>query len=300
MVSPFLATTIKSNVDSYFNDSQKSKLWVIFIFFFVIESLLAIVENLLSSHLLLYTNMEDWNYIHTGLEFRSFSIHGHPLTNSLIVATIMSFLLVARLNVIFKYSLWFLGFVALICFNSRFSLVLSCLAFFIFGLRAFFCSFCLMEKFLFLLLLLGGIGLVIYLLSLGWGARLLLFGLFDDSSSQVRINNWNIFNNYSLWNFIIPTSMKGYEMILQKSKIYGVLENYWLVIMIRYGLIFLIPYTLFTVKYVRALFSHYTLFERCFLISFFLILSSSNNSLSTSAMPLLMFFLCIYIFSLKK
>lgn len=296
-ISPFLVTIIKSNVDSYFDEKQKYKLWMIFISFFIIESLLAIAENLLSRHLLLYTNMEDWNYIDSGLGFRAFSIHGHPLTNSLVVATIMAFLLVGKFNIIFKYALWLLGFIALICFNSRFAIALSCLAFFILGLRAFFNSYSFVEKVIFIVVVIGGIWLVVHLLLSGWGARLLMLGLFEDSSSQVRIDNWNIFNKYSLWNFIMPTSMKGYETILHGSNIYGTLENYWLVIMIRYGLIFLIPYTISIVKYVRALFGHYTLFERCFLIMFFLILSSSNNSLSTSFIPLFVFLLCAYVFS---
>ena len=60
----------------------------------------------------------------TGIfEFRSTALWAHPLANALIVSVLMSYFLVSNLKLKYKLSLWVLGYVAILCFNTRGSII---------------------------------------------------------------------------------------------------------------------------------------------------------------------------------
>ena len=59
-------------------------------------------------------------------EFRSCGLWGHPLSNSCILSLMMPFILLQNeFSIKKKNLLWSIGMLALLCFNSRFSIVLS-------------------------------------------------------------------------------------------------------------------------------------------------------------------------------
>lgn len=55
---------------------------------------------------------------------RAYSIHGHPLANTCIVVMVLSLILLSDLSVFIRYSLAFLGLLAIIAFNTRSALVI--------------------------------------------------------------------------------------------------------------------------------------------------------------------------------
>lgn len=293
-------------IESVGNKSYIS-LWrilvVIFFSFYIAETSIAILERL-QGHVfwgmkegVLYT-IEDIS----NTQFRSFSIHGHPLQNALIVSTIMTFILVSPLKIKYKYLLWFLGYLAILCFNTRSSIV---------GNAALFGTYLLYTLFLdkkeslarkkrmaivSIFIICAGLFLIFYL---GMGGRLLDMGLLDDSSAQVRIDIWSVFHYFSLDNFLWGIDLVQTRLILYQSGLL-VTENFWLDWLFKFGLVFLIPFVTLYFLFIKKLYKNYSLFKSLFTGLGFLLIASTNNSLSALFIPLYVFLISIRIFDINS
>ena len=97
--------------------------------FYLVECLIAIFERF-TYHLVFrprgeILNTLSENMLEDAFGFRSGGIHGHPLQNSLIVSIIMIFILTSSLKAKFKYPLWLLGYIGVMCFNTRAAIVIN-------------------------------------------------------------------------------------------------------------------------------------------------------------------------------
>ena len=154
--------------------------------FFLIECGVALLEAVTRVVIFDYKNM--WNDGVMLYELRSHSLHGHPLQNAFIVSIIMLSVWVSKLNLPVKYSLYFLGFIALFCFNTRSSIYLMGGVFCIGLLRDLFVTKVSIayKIFMFFFVWLLIVYLFMQIENFGLGSRLSTKMNSEDSSSQAR------------------------------------------------------------------------------------------------------------------
>ena len=99
------------------------------IYFFCVECFVAILEAIMHVNIFPFAigtegySLSDKEYEIFGM-FRSSALHGHPLSNALLLDVVMSFILVASdFSEKKKVMLYLLGMVALLCFNARSSIL---------------------------------------------------------------------------------------------------------------------------------------------------------------------------------
>lgn len=284
--------------NSFYNIRIWKSLMCLLFLFYIVEAGLAVYERLTWHLVFGWANIHTVGMNVTATDFRSTALLGHPLANALIVSTIMSFFLVSPLNSKYKYLLWFLGFVAILCFNARAAIIGNVVVFLVYLIytlrfndkissqeknRAFWC-----------VLLLAVLG--IYLMANGYvGGRLLESGV-NDESSQVRIDIWNVFMKYDLSSFMFGVSSHDLDMILNSLALYAT-ENYWLDWVFRLGICFLVPYVLLYAAVIRNEYVGYSKINLFITLITFLGISSTNNSLSSSILPTFVFLFCVRIFN---
>ncbi len=257
--------------------------------FYCSVCLLAIVERLLGTTIL----VSDMGNADEG--FRSWALCGHPLANALLVSIAMSFIILSELQ--YKLELFFLGMVALLCFNTRSSMMYWAAASIVYYLYLLKSHDKLSRKY-FYYLLFAGVAVSVLMLYFGFGNRIINMGAYDESSAAVRVNIFNIFDYYSLNSFKFGFSAKDIEMIQYRSGIYGmIIENYWLLFLLRFGYIFTAILSGFIFVFMRRNLKGRKTFDVFYIMTAFLLISSTNNSLSTPNNGILLFFvLCSFAF----
>ena len=278
---------------------KHSTVWAKFIYiyktFFLVECLISITERMVHRNLLNFSKILTDNI--GGAEgFRSYGMVGHPLQNALVVSTMMTFFLVSKEK--YKYWYWGTGFLAVLCFEARSSIVANLL---ILGAYILYLNFdrgrnfyqkLKMNLLLVSLTLIGG-GAAI---SLGLGSRLMNRGLVDDSSAQVRLDIWKIFDRYSLSDFLFGLDFESVELIMVSMKL-SATENFWIDYLFRFGIIF-IGFMLFLYyNLCKELYKGYPKHKIWFTTSTFILIASTNNSLSAYWLPLFIFLFSIVLFS---
>ena len=266
--------------------------------FYIVLCVLSILERVFTQHLFTFNvDAEEFGFIYYGDSmFRSFGLIGHPLQNALVVSTIMSFILISKIR--YKYWLWLLGYVAILCFNTRSS---------IFGNAALLIVYSLYENlskkgspkiFLFATFFIVMTYISIYYI--GLGGRLLQYGLIDeDGSAGVRIKIWSIFSYYGISDFLFGYNFDKIQLMLYSSGL-RLTENFWLDYTFRYGFIAVILLTILYSLFIHELSRGFSKFDICFTSATFLLLASTNNSLSCSWLPMYYFFYCYWVFRPQK
>lgn len=266
------------------------------LFFFIIECSLAIIERVTNYNLFPFVLQQDFQ-VEDNL-FRSSALYGHALSNALIVCIIWSFILFSDMKLEKKITYIGLGFLALLSFNTRFAIIASILLLIVY---AYFFMRNMENKktkrrFI-LYIACFGIASLFILLALGWGGRLLEMGLYDSSSASVRTDLFKIFEYFNINNFLLGIPAEEVQFIKEYSGIASlIIENYWLIYLFRFGLFFLIILTILYILVFKEILKGYNRFIALSLSFFFLLVSSSNNSLDTGDPYLAIFFLCCYAF----
>lgn len=274
-----------------------SKIFKALIFSFLVVTGMALVERV-TGHIILGWSDVTYEGVDISTEFRSTSLLGHPLANALFVTIIMNFLLITPIRNKYKYGLWTLGFVSLLCFNTRSSIVgcLLMMGLYVARTIVFNRKVSLTTKIstVFLSVIIGGLCYVL-VYNYGFGGRLLDMGLFDDSSAQTRVNAWDFINYIKINDLLYGISFDQKELLKLQLGVFG-LENFWIDMTLGYGLLIFIPYVLLTVKVIRETYKGYSLFDALFTTSAFVLTASTNNSLATDFTPLFVFLICCVLF----
>ena len=286
-VSPIL---IYQFFNSYKYDSYILRAKKILITFYIIECGLAIFERIIGTNMFVKVN--------AGYDgFRSYSLIGHPLQNALCVSIMMSFILFSDLK--YKLELFFLGMVAILCFNTRSTMAFWCVASLIYLFYLIFTHNKQYKKFAWYIVF-AGIVLAYLIIQYGFGNRLLEMGLYDESSASVRIRIFDIFNFYSLRDFILGLPSYQIEKILYRAGIDElIIENYWLMFILRFGIIFTVALFICILSFLNKMMDGRPPFEKWFIILSFLLISSTNNSMSIANNGILSCFVLCY-FSFQK
>ena len=277
------------------NQPLWSRFLKIYVNFFAIECFVAIVERTFHHNIFLLDNDLTGNI--GGFEaFRSYGFLGHPLQNALVVSIMMSFILVS--NIKRKYWLWGLGFISLLCFEARASIVGNLVVFLVHILWKNFNErkFRLVKLVNSMALILAGGIIMLISFNLGLGARLMNQGLVDDKSAQVRLDIWSIFDWYSLTDFMYGLDFERVEFIMETLKLPAT-ETFWIDYLFRFGFIFLCVMIILYYKLCKSLYSGYPKFNILITACTFIVLSSTNNSLSAYWLPLFVFLFSILLFS---
>ena len=229
--------------------------------------------------------------------FRSLSLYGHPLQNALIVSTIMTFILFSNMNMKKKMPLWMFGYIAILCFNSRSSIIINFVIFIIYLIQMVSSHKKRSNDTVFLIFFTIIIsGSIVYLMNtLRYGGRLISMGLLDESSAKTRIDTWRIFDNYELSDFLYGHTFEEINNIYLVTDIIAT-ENFWIDWLLRYGLFFILGYIVIYYFILKRLYENYPISVVIITFMAFIIHASTNNSLSVSWLPMFVFLLCIKVF----
>jgi hypothetical protein len=205
--------------------------------------------------------------------FRSNSLLGHPLANALCVSIVMSFIAVSSIKSINKYILLISCFIAILCFNARFAIVIS----FVFYFGYYFLKNKMRPG---TFITLGLVSLIIFALisSLNLGDRLLSNGL--DSEDTSILARFDIFDMLGYLNYDLIYRGSGLEFV---SKALGMLhiENWLLIMIFDLGLITTVYYVCIVYKLSFRSLARFSKGDKLYIFAAFIIIASSNNSLAT-------------------
>ena len=287
---------------TYFSTVRhRLKIQRLIIVFYVINSLLALIERLTMQIFfpldLAYTSFdffieEDFNL------FRSCALLGHPLSNALITAIIMGFILISELKNSYKYTLYMLGFVALMCFNARGSMLMSGLSFVVYiiynlsrnKVKA-------STKLNLAILVFICIITVLALFEAGYGGRFFEHDdVSKDGSIMARIYVWLMLSNLDLSSFLL--GINGDEIQRLAIRTMGMIhvENWLILFILNMGIILTILVILFLIPIFRKSLRHYTLFQALFVLGVCFGVASTNNSLACGVPAISTFMVCAYAF----
>lgn len=282
-------------------DKIKVKTRNLLVSFYCINSLWSIGERIVGINIFPFTGSTDLNNIIYSLDgFRSTALQDHPLNNALCLSAIMVFILTSyNFSLNKKLLLFAIGFFAILCFNTRSSMILWAAMFLLFSIKYIFFEKghdSLAKKLFFALFVTLSIPTILYFIfRLNLGGRLYSQELLDDSA-MVRISSIELFLNTDFMSIIFGLSQEKIDLLMYKSKVL-IIENFWIVYFLRYGLI---GFTLLISGFYRLfkrIFKPYSMYQRVFCFGGFFLLASTNNSLAVYAQPLCVFILSAYSFS---
>lgn len=258
---------------------QSTTLRWIMILFYVLFCVIAITEKILSRHFFPVSTDIEW---HQSIGyFRSNSIFWHPLSGAFFVAFFMVFVAVADFKKkYFQIFLFFLGYIALFCFDGRSAILVA--------------TFILLPYFLWklykvagerrwmiifgIVVMLSGVIFLITETSLGTG-RLMGEELMD-SSGQTRLDVFNFYKHYKHQDDFLWGNPGNYQYMMERLGAGGV-ENGVITLILEYGVFFtpIILLLFFLLQY-RSL-SVFTNFEKWMLLIVFFGLGSTNPNLAS-------------------
>lgn len=274
-------------------------LFKMFFSFYLIETLLAIFERMLGK------NIFGWNpagyvvFMPNVSDFRSASLVGHPLYNSLVVSIAMAFILTSPIKLKYKFCFWSLGFVAVLCFNTRAAIVINAillgvyLVYVFFSHRTNFLGNRVKTLVYSVIIALTGL---LFVLKFNLGGRLLKMGLMDDHSAQVRVDAWTILDYVDYDKLLFGYTDQELSYLMFHARLWAT-ENFWMDQCLKFGLIFFVVYLLFYFFIIRNLLKGYFSFQKIFLLAAFITVASVNNSLSWNFFALFEFLFLIRLFN---
>lgn len=291
--------------------SSKPKFWKnaykILIALFIAECGLSIFERIIHNNIFPWQS-DDTDSMLLGAfddisEFRSFGLFGHPLQNALPVCTMMGFLLCfTKMKGLNKVLLWIMGYLSILCYNTRSSIVGAALILIVYVLKEYFTNKRLSfgkKNLIIISMFIGAIALIGIIIKYNLGARLLEMGLFDQTSAQVRFDAWNIFDYFDISSFLLGRTQDQVEMILYQSGLI-VTENFWIDYMLSIGLIALIIISLVYFIVIKELYVGFKTFDVLITLASFILIASTNNSLYDSWVPMFIYLMNICTFSYKE
>ena len=284
-----LPESIESGADRSFYKLVLKSLVVLF----VLEFAISYVEFVLHISVLGYTN--DTYGVHLGPKSRATALLGASLSNSLIVCGLLFFILNSNLKDKYKYCIWSFGFLSLMCFQGRVAMVVSFLY-----LILYFVSHLknnARRNVTLIVILCGIVGIIAIAFYAGIGERLLNIGMLDDSSSAVRTKMFEyLLDNYTLKDFLWGMSMNDMQFLMAKMHVL-VIECFFVIHLLFFGLVFLIVFYLQYVVLMRKMLRGYNAFFKFIAVPAFIVVAFTNNSFASDYVSLSMFLLYIKIFS---
>lgn len=293
-VTFFLPIMACSCIEVMKDKLDKATLKKIFYSFFVVECVVAVVERL--TYHCFFPELGYETYFNYGKTmFRSYALQGHPLSNASLVLTMICFILVYQKKLKLKILYFVMGVLAILCFNSRFVLILALSAGGLyFAQFIFFQSYSKSKKIVVVAFVVFFFYLFQWALQYGLGDRIISMGVLDESSAAARIDIFDVFQGCTLVDFLLPVEQgKLYFMMLNYT--HSVIENAWIILMFRYGIIWVVVTLFMYAKLFVKVFKNVSKKNVFFLIVPWLLNISSTNSLSNATMSISLVFIFQFI-----
>lgn len=290
---------------SLYGERTRTNVKKILLFMFLLNSLWAIYERLTMT-LWFPVDMirSDFSFDREtdSAVFRSSALLGNPLTNALIMAIIMVFILTSKMNMFRKYFMYFIGLFGLFCFNARASIMISGGTLGLYMLYALFRKKSSVSQRLFaFIMLVVSVVVGIYLLKSGFGGRFEERGdITEDDSTMARIQVWDIFLKGDITDFLWGMSGDEAEKLAISAMGMIHIENWYILSSLVVGLVITTIVVLLFIPLFRNVLRPYDRFTSFLILIVVVGLSSTNNSLACGVPALPIFFACCYAFKNVK
>ncbi len=283
-------------------ENIRKRLKVVLLFMFLLNSLFAIYERLTMTLWFPFDLIRtDFTLgeINDYAVFRSSALLGHPLTNALIMAIIMIFILTSGMKSLLKYPLYFIGMFGLFCFNSRAAIMISGGTLGLYLLSSLFKKRKSIGSRLFSVAMLScSVAVGFYLFSSGYGGRFEEQGDFSsDDSTLARVHVWDIFLKGDITDFLWGMSGDDAEKIALNVMGIVHIENWYILSSMIVGLVITTLVVILFVSLFRNILRPYGRFTSFLILVVVVGLSSTNNSLACGVPAIAMFFACSYAFN---
>ena len=251
-------------------------LFRVIIIFFIAECGMSIVERILTYNFF-EASSEDVEWSNDAGFFRSTALLGHPLANSYIVAIYMTFIAISNFKrKIVQIILFFLGYVSLFCFSARVATIavtIFTVPYFVWKINkttprskkwiiklGIFCMF---------------FGMFYLVTQTSLGGRLTGMELLDDSG-QTRMDVFQFYKYYQSNDEILWGHPDIVERITKKLGGAATIENGYISLLLRFGVIFTIPLLLLLFRFQYRKLSLYSKPEKWLLIAIFFSIGAST------------------------
>lgn len=266
--------------------------------FFITNSSIAILERLFAIHFIPYYNGGRF-YLEAEIEyismFRSHALRNHPLSNALLTSIIMSFILVTPyLKNIHKTTLFLLGYISILCFNTRGCIITTSILTYLFLIYNITTKNVLkLNKKKTIIVICLATSLVIYMFSLNYGGRLLEEDNLNDTSIEARFKVFDAFAKIRFSELLF-----GGLTIVEIQKLVGLksIENYWFLFICRFGVLFLSLFVFYFYKILKKWFKREFFASKLYIVLIFLLTSSVNNSIYGGDPAIALLILCSFAF----
>jgi hypothetical protein len=268
----------------------------ILIIFFVASCVLAIFESVFKHYTFPLTS---GGFGIAG--FRSTSFNNHPLNNSLITSVIMGFILISKIRDSYKLMLYALGLISILSFGARSSFGIMLIFFLIYMYKYRKVNRC-EKKFvykksllsIYILVIIGFIGLTSVMVSTDIANRI-INNLTIDSSVMARINVLDLLRHISVNQMFKGVNQEAIELFMRLSNIHQHIENFWILWIFWFGVIFSVALTIYFVFFSFNQLHRYSHFSKRFVFAIFFIIASTNNSLAYNTTVISVFVLCAFV-----
>lgn len=268
--------------------------------FLIIESLIAVYEFITQSFIFADpTVLMSERFLSGAEEMRAASLHGQALQNSFIISITMTCILYSRMKALYRYSFFFLGWIALACFNTRSSILLMGLIFivgFIFDMKKNKVSF-IKRFFLTAVVLIIGVTAANFVLKNGMGGRLNILMGSEDGSSYARIVLIQAIQNLNFSDFMFGSVTNASESIMTQYSLVAI-ENSFANMILGYGFIFTIVFTILWSKIIWNISSMRFMTLMVLLVMF--VLFNVNNAIMTDCPIMVFTILSLFCFDDEK
>ena len=261
-------------------------------FFFFLNTVIAIEEKIVGVNLIVREPAWQFEY------FRSSAIFGHPLNNGLIMSILTVILFWATKNTWLKLSVLFSGMLSIFCFGARGALIGIFLG-------------------IILNIILNAIGLgkgkankriangIVYLgiFAIIIGFVINFTGLGDrisalshvDNSAEARMDSFRMFNGQDLNEILWGGYSVSKIEILQYQNDVEIIENFYVVWILKFGLIMTVLLFCTLVKFLFSIMTSVALDIKVPILVTLFFVASTNNSLSSNSLVLAIVVLSYYI-----
>jgi hypothetical protein len=291
MVDTLFAAPLGVMLAFYLNDERRQRLTAIIIYFVTLNAIIGIAERLVSVHLFNFPQFNHFDY------FRATALMGHPLENAFITSSVM-FLVPAM-----PWSAWRKLLVLSVCtagilaFGARssfgLSIVIGITAVVFFGARE------LLRGEMRLSTLAAAPWIAVLSLAVGivltfgtvLGERIVQAAKFDESA-QARVHVFRLFRYLSTNDLLYGVDFAEVGFLLKTYKEVDIIENCWIAILLMLGAILFVVFVPSLLGFFRSIGR-----GRGAIVAFaalnFLLVASTNNSISTKTPSLAIFAIAV-------
>lgn len=267
----------------------------VFLIFFVVECSVAWIEFI--TRTIIFADLSDMNqsslqYMFDN-EMRAYSLHGHPLQNAFLVSILSFFFLTTKGKVLYRYGLFFMGFLTLFAFNTRSSIYLMAVFFAIVLLHDFRSGALSKQQKTFVLIFIGiAVCLLSYMIiKYQFGNRLFEYSMSTkDDSSNTRYMLVGIISNLPIREFLFGMN-NGITLITSKYALFAI-ENSLANFIVTNGFIYTLLWCVLIYFCMKTINEDSKKFNLSFLVFFGLL--NANNALMTEAPIVIFYVLALY------